>query len=230
MTETLTDRLAAIVGASHVSTDPMTCSTAQRRPPAVTGAAGVLVRPGSDEDVAAVLRICRDAGVYVTVQGGRTSLVAGTVPGHDDVLLSSERLSDIGEVDVVERRAHAGAGPRWPRCNARRPPRVWCSASTWPHGIRRPSAARHRPTHGGLRTVRYGNMGEQVLGLDVALPDGSLVRRHSEVRSDSTGYDLASLFVGAEGTLGVITGLDLRLHPTPAHRSPPLAGSPTSAR
>ena len=61
---------------------------------------------------------------------------------------------------------------------------------------------------GGLRTVRYGNMGEQVLGLDVALPDGSVVRRHSQVRSDNTGYDLASLFVGAEGTLGVITGLD----------------------
>ena len=54
--------------------------------------------------------------------------------------------------------------------------------------------------------MRYGNMGEQILGLDVALPDGSVVRRHSEVRSDNTGYDLASLFVGAEGTLGVITG------------------------
>ena len=77
---------------------------------------------------------------------------------------------------------------------------------------------------GGLRTVRYGNMGEQVLGLDVALPDGSLVRRHSEVRRDNTGYDLASLFIGAEGTLGVITGLDLRLHPTPAHRVTAVAG------
>ena len=71
---------------------------------------------------------------------------------------------------------------------------------------------------GGLRTVRYGNMGEQVIGLDVALPDGSVVHRHSQVRRDNTGYDLASLFVGAEGTLGVITALDLRLHPTPTHR------------
>ena len=74
---------------------------------------------------------------------------------------------------------------------------------------------------GGLRTVRYGNMGEQVIGLDVALPDGSVVHRHSQVRRDNTGYDLASLFVGAEGTLGVITALDLRLHPdadAPGHR------------
>ena len=77
---------------------------------------------------------------------------------------------------------------------------------------------------GGLRTVRYGDMGEQVIGLDVALPDGAVVRRHSEVRSDNTGYDLASLFVGAEGTLGVITGLDLRLYPTPAHRVTAIAG------
>ena len=69
---------------------------------------------------------------------------------------------------------------------------------------------------GGLRTVRYGNMGEQVIGLDVALPDGSVVHRHSQVRMDNTGYDLASLFIGAEGTLGVITGLDLRLHPAPS--------------
>ena len=66
---------------------------------------------------------------------------------------------------------------------------------------------------GGLRTVRYGNMGEQVIGLDVALPDGSVVHRHSRVRGDNTGYDLPALFVGAEGTLGVITALDLRLHP-----------------
>ncbi|WP_131823471.1 FAD-binding oxidoreductase, partial [Mycobacterium syngnathidarum] len=77
---------------------------------------------------------------------------------------------------------------------------------------------------GGLRTVRYGNMGEQVLGLDIALPDGSVVHRHSHVRRDNTGYDLAALFVGAEGTLGVITALDLRLHPTPTHRVTAICG------
>jgi FAD/FMN-containing dehydrogenase len=77
---------------------------------------------------------------------------------------------------------------------------------------------------GGLRTVRYGNMGEQVIGLDVALPDGTVVRRHSRVRADNTGYDLPALFVGAEGTLGVITALDLRLHPNPSHRVTAVCG------
>jgi FAD/FMN-containing dehydrogenase len=67
-------------------------------------------------------------------------------------------------------------------------------------------------------------MGEQVIGLDVVLPDGAIVQRHSQVRQDNTGYDLASLFVGAEGTLGVVTGVDLRLHPTPTHRVTAVCG------
>jgi FAD/FMN-containing dehydrogenase len=222
---TLTDQLAEIVGASHVSSDPDVLDgrsvdhTGRYR-----GHAGALVRPGSADEVAAVLRVCRDAGAYVTVQGGRTSLVAGTVPEHDDVLLSTERLADIGDVDTVERRVHVGAGATLAAVQRA------ATAADLVFGV--DLAARDSATiggmastnAGGLRTVRYGNMGEQVLGLDVALPDGSLVRRHSEVRSDNTGYDLASLFIGAEGTLGVITGLDLRLHPTPAHRVTAVAG------
>jgi FAD/FMN-containing dehydrogenase len=221
----LTDALAGIVGGAHVITDPDVLDgrsvdhTGRYR-----GHASALVRPGSADEVAAVLRACRDAGAYVTVQGGRTSLVAGTVPEHDDVLLSTERLRDIGEVDVVERRIHVGAGATL--AEAQRA----ASAVGLVFGV--DLAARDSATvggmastnAGGLRTVRYGNMGEQVLGLDVALPDGSVVHRHSQVRRDNTGYDLPSLFIGAEGTLGVITGLDLRLHPTPTHRVTAICG------
>jgi FAD/FMN-containing dehydrogenase len=188
------------------------------------GHASALVRPGSADEVAAVLRACRDAGSFVTVQGGRTSLVAGTVPEHDDVLLSTERLHEVGEVDVIERRLSVGAGVTLGEVQqaavkaglvfgvdlaARDSATVGGMAST---------------NAGGLRTVRYGNMGEQVIGLDVALPDGSVVHRHSQVRRDNTGYDLAALFIGAEGTLGVITALDLRLHPTPTHRVTAICG------
>ncbi len=225
MTDALTDRLAAIVGVSHLSTDPDVLAgrcvdyTGRYR-----GAATALVRPGSDDEVAAVLRTCRGAGAYVTVQGGRTSLVAGTVPEHRDVLLSTERLTAIGEVDAVERRVRAGAGATLAAVQ-----RAAADAGL-EFGV--DLAARDSATvggmastnAGGLRTVRYGNMGEQILGLEVALPDGSVVRRHSEVRNDNTGYDLASLFVGAEGTLGVITSVDLRLHPVPAHRVTAIAG------
>lgn len=188
------------------------------------GAASALVRPGDAAEVAAVLAVCREAGGYVTVQGGRTSLVAGTVPEHDDVLLSTERLTTVGEVDTRERQVQVGAGVTLADVQ-----RVATSAHLL-FGV--DLAARDSATlggmaatnAGGLRTVRYGTMREQVLGLDVALPDGSLVHRHSRVRLDNTGYDLASLFVGAEGTLGVITAVDLRLQPIPAHRVTAVCG------
>lgn len=221
----LTERLADIVGPGYVSTDPDVLDgrsvdhTGRYR-----GHAGLLVRPGSADEVADVLRACRDAGAYVTVQGGRTSLVAGTVPEHDDVLLSTERLRDVGEVEVAERRIRVGAGVTLAEVQHA------ATAAGLVFGV--DLAARDSATvggmastnAGGLRTVRYGNMGEQVVGLDVALPDGTVVRRHSQVRMDNTGYDLASLFIGAEGTLGVITSLDLRLHPAPRSRVTAVCG------
>src|ERR1700751_684754 len=217
--------LKRIIGSTHVVTDPdILAGRSVDHTGRYRGRASSLVRPGSAEQVAEVLRVCRDAGAHVTVQGGRTSLVAGTVPEHDDVLLSTERLRDIGEVDVVERRIHAGAGATL--ADVQRA----ASAAGLVFGV--DLAARDSATMGGmastnaggLRTVRYGNMGEQVIGLDVALPGGSVVRRHSRVRADNTGYDLPSLFVGAEGTLGVITALDLRLHPDPPHRVTAVCG------
>lgn len=217
--------LAAVVGSSHVVTDPDVLAgrsvdyTGRYR-----GRASALVRPGSAEELAEVLRVCRDAGAYVTVQGGRTSLVSGTVPEHDDVLLSTERLSAIGEVDAVERRVVVGAGATLAAVQRA------AGAAGLVFGV--DLSARDTATvggmastnAGGLRTVRYGNMAEQVMGLDVALPDGSVLRRHSRVRRDNTGYDLPALFVGAEGTLGVITALDLRLHPAPPHRVTAVCG------
>lgn len=228
MSTPLAERLQAIVGGAHVITDPDVLDgrsvdyTGRYR-----GRASALVRPGSADEVTAVLRECRAAEVCVTVQGGRTSLVAGTVPEHGDVLLSTERLTEIGGVDATERRVRVGSGVTLADLQRA------AAASGLLFGV--DLAARDSATvggmastnAGGLRTVRYGNMGEQVIGLDVALPDGSVVHRHSQVRADNTGYDLASLFIGAEGTLGVITSLDLRLHPIPAHRVTAVSGFAT---
>ena len=217
--------LAAVVGASHATADPdILAGRSVDHTGRYRGRASALVRPGSAEQVAEVLRVCRDAGAHVTVQGGRTSLVAGTVPEHDDVLLSTERLSALGDVDPVERRVEVGAGATLAVVQHA------ATAAGLVFGV--DLAARDTATlggmastnAGGLRTVRYGNMGEQVVGLQVALPDGSLLRRRSLVRRDNTGYDLPALFVGAEGTLGVITALDLRLHPTPSHRVTAVCG------
>jgi FAD/FMN-containing dehydrogenase len=225
MTPSVLQQVSSLVGANYVSTDPDVLEgrsvdhTGRYR-----GRASALVRPASADEVAEVLRLCRDAGVHVTIQGGRTSLVAGTVPEHDDVLLSTERLSAISDVDTTERRVEAGAGATLAAVQRA------AGAAGLVFGV--DLAARDTATvggmastnAGGLRTVRYGNMGNQVIGLDVALPDGSVVRRHSQVRADNTGYDLPALFVGAEGTLGVITALDLRLHPDPPHRVTAVCG------
>jgi FAD/FMN-containing dehydrogenase len=225
MLATLEGSLKSVVGSNHVITDPdVLAGHSVDHTGRYRGRASALLRPGSAEQVAEVLRICRDAGAYVTVQGGRTSLVAGTVPEHDDVLLSTERLRALGDVDTVERRIKAGAGATLAAVQHA------AIAAGLVFGV--DLAARDTATvggmastnAGGLRTVRYGNMGEQVVGLEVALPDGSLMHRHSLVRSDNTGYDLPALFVGAEGTLGVITRLDLRLHPTPSHRVTAVCG------
>ena len=171
-----------------------------------------------------MLRLCRDAGSHVTIQGGRTSLVAGTVPSTTTCCCPPKGFARISEVDSVERRIEAGAGATLAAVQHA------ATASGLVFGV--DLAARDTATvggmastnAGGLRTVRYGNMGSQVIGMDVALPDGSVVRRHSQVRADNTGYDLPSLFVGAEGTLGVITALDLRLHLDPAHRVTAVCG------
>jgi FAD/FMN-containing dehydrogenase len=217
--------LTDIVGSNHVVTDPdVLAGRSVDHTGRYRGRASALVRPGSAEQVAEVLRVCRDAGAHVTVQGGRTSLVAGTVPEHDDVLLSTERLHAVECVDTVERRVEVAAGATLAA--------VQHAAVTAGLVFGVDLAARDTATvggmastnAGGLRTVRYGNMGEQVMGMQVALPDGSLLRRHSRVRQDNTGYDLPALFVGAEGTLGVITALDLRLHPTPSHRVTAICG------
>ena len=217
--------LRRIVGSNHVVTDSdVLAGRSVDHTGRYRGRAGALVRPGSAEQVAEVLRVCRDAGAHVTVQGGRTSLVAGTVPEHDDVLLSTERLGAVSDVDTVERRIAAGAGATLAAVQSA------AAAAGLVFGV--DLAARDTATvggmastnAGGLRTVRSGNMGEPVDGLQVALPDGSLLRRHSLVRRDNTGYDLPALFVGAEGTLGVITALDLRLHPTPSHRVTAVCG------
>ena len=209
----LVDRLAAIVGAAQISVDPdVLAARSVDWTGRYLGHATALVRPGTADAVAAVLRTCRDAGAYVTVQGGRTSLVAGTVPEHNDVLLSTERLIDIDDVDTSRQRVRAGAGVTLAALQRA------ADAVRLLVGV--DLAARDSATvggmvstnAGGLRTVRYGTMGDQVLGLEIALPDGSVV--HGE----------ASLFVGAEGTLGVITAVDVRLHPVPDHRVTALCG------
>src|ERR1700743_3280724 len=111
MAASVLHQVSSLVGANFVSTDPdVLAGRSVDHTGRYRGRASALLRRGSADEVAEILRLCRDSGTHVTIQGGRTSLVAGTVPEHDDLLVSTERLCAISDVDTVERRLEAGAG------------------------------------------------------------------------------------------------------------------------
>src|SRR6201998_3193783 len=152
--------MSARCGGSQVSTDPVVrAGRSVNHTGRYRGRASALVRPGSADEVAEVLRGCRDAGTHVTVQGGRTSLVAGTVPEYDDLLLSTERLCAISDVDTIERRVEAGAGATLAAVQRA------AAAAGLVFGV--DLAARDTATVGGMastnaggvRTVGYGDLG-----------------------------------------------------------------------
>ncbi|MYA13589.1 MAG: FAD-binding oxidoreductase [Acidimicrobiaceae bacterium] len=192
-----------------------------------TGEALAVVRPASVKETVLVVRACGSAGVAIVPQGGNTGMSGGAVPGRCDerpsIVLSMSRMNRIVSVDpdrwtitaeagaTVEavQLAAAGAGrlfaPDW---GARGTATVGGAIAT---------------NAGGNNVLRYGTMRDNVLGLEVVLADGQVWDGLRALRKDSSGYDLKQLFVGAEGTLGVVTQAVLRLHPATPHTQSALA-------
>ena len=215
---TLQRRLADIVGAAHVLTaaaDTKPYLTDWRRQ--YSAPAECVVRPATTEEVSRVVALCAAEGAAVVPQGGNTGLVGGSVPTgkRREVLLSLGRLNRIRALDALNdtitveagcvlaavQSAAAEAGRLFPLSLA-------AEGSCQIGGNLSTNA-------GGVNVLRYGNAREQVLGLEVVLPDGRVWDGLRGLRKDNTGYDLKQLFLGAEGTLGVITAAVLRLYPRP---------------
>ena len=211
---TLEQKLAEIVGAEHLLTDPSVAASYETDwTGRFTGRARCVVRPGTTEQVADVVRACAAQGIQICVQGGNTGLVGGSVPVNGAVLLSLARLNGVEPVDVVSAQVTAGAG---------------VTLSALQQQVRKVGldygvdfAARESCTVGGMaatnaggeRVLRYGTTRAQVLGVEAVLADGTVVSRLAGLPKDNTGYDVVSLLVGSEGTLGIITKLRLRLVP-----------------
>ena len=184
------------------------------------GAAALVVRPASVAQVAAVVRVCHDARLGVVPQGGNTGYCGGATPfdGERQVLLSLSRLNSVREVDAVGFTMTAEAGVVL--ANAQ--------AAARAHGMLLPLSMGSEGSAqiggtlstnaGGLAVLRYGTMRELALGLEVVLPNGDVLSALKGLRKDNTGYDLKALFLGAEGTLGVITAAVLKLFPEPRSR------------
>jgi FAD/FMN-containing dehydrogenase len=219
MHSAFTQSLARIVGDAHVLTGEREIApyvTDWRRQ--YCAPAQCVVRPASAAEVAAVVRACAAEDVAIVPQGGNTGLVGGSVPTgtRREIVLSLARMNRVRAIDPLDdtitveagcvlaqvQRAAEDIGRRFPVSLA-------AEGSCQIGGVLSTNA-------GGVNVLRYGNAREQVLGLEVVLADGSLWNGLRALRKDNTGYDLKQLFIGAEGTLGVITAAVLRLRPRPA--------------
>ncbi|HJV85272.1 MAG TPA: FAD-binding oxidoreductase [Noviherbaspirillum sp.] len=215
MNEELTERLRAIVGADGL----LEADEVRKRPAGFlrtdTLQAGLLVRPRTTAEVAAVLKLCNQKKCAVVTQGGLTGLVHGADTTPEQIVLSLERMNTVEEIDPVQRVAVAQAGVTLQTMQE----------SLEPHGLAFPLdlGARGSATlggnaatnAGGNRVIRYGMMRAMVLGLEVVLADGTVISSLNRMLKNNAGYDLKHMFIGSEGTLGVITRLVLRLSERP---------------
>ncbi|RWX77182.1 FAD-binding oxidoreductase [Neorhizobium lilium] len=230
----LLDRFAAIVGENHVLRD-----AADLAPRLVEGrglykgASRMLLKPGSTEEVAAIMKLASETGTPIVPQTGNTGLVGGQTPRETggDLILSLERMNRIRDVDPVANVlvAEGGAILADVQKAADAVDRLF-PLSLGSEGSCR-IGGNLSTNAGGTAVLAYGNMRQLCLGLEVVLPTGEIWNGLRRLKKDNTGYDLRDLFIGAEGTLGVITGAVLKLFPRPAGHKVAFAGvnSPTDA-
>ncbi len=188
-----------------------------------------VVRPADTAEVAAVVRLCAEAGVPLVPQGGNTSMVGGATPPLDGsaIILSMSRLNRVHAIDPVDLTMTIGAGVTLKAAqdaaaevSCLLPLSISSEGSAQIGGVLATNA-------GGNNTLRYGNARDLVLGLEVVLPDGTVWDGLRRLRKDNTGYCLRQLFVGSEGTLGVITAAVLKLAPQPRERAVAFCGVPS---
>jgi FAD/FMN-containing dehydrogenase len=210
------ERLRAIVGATRVLTDANDaspfCTDWRGR---YSGVARCVVLPGSTDEVAAVVRTCAEAGVAIVPQGGNTGLCGGATPTGGEVVIVLTRLNRIRVIDpdnnsiTVEAGCTLHAVQQAARDVDRLFPLSLAAEGSATIGGNLSTNA------GGVQVLRYGNARELCLGLEVVLADGTVWNGLRSLRKDNTGYDLKHLFIGAEGTLGLITAATLKLFPRP---------------
>ena len=216
----LVDDLRAIVGADHVLVDGGDALLAHERDwrKRYRGRSLCVVRPGSTDEVAAVVRRCaREDGVSIVPQGGNTGLVGGGVPDDSrrQVLLSTRRLRAVRRVDADNQTITVEAGLVLQEVHVAAAeagllfPLSLAAEGTCTIGGNLATNA------GGTQVLRFGNARELCLGLEVVTAQGEVWSSLHGLRKDNTGYDLRDLFVGSEGTLGIITAATLRLYPQP---------------
>jgi FAD/FMN-containing dehydrogenase len=228
--EAVLQRLADIVGPQHAISDP------DRQLPYLRewrdryqGRAALVLRPGSTAEVARVLAVANEAGIGVVPQGGNTGLVGGQIPSANgtEVVLSLARLTRVRAVDETAMVLEAGVTLLDAQLAAERAGRLFplslpSEGSCEIGGVLATNA-------GGVGVLAYGNARALALGLEVVLADGQVWDGLRTLKKDNTGYDLRDLFIGSEGTLGIITAAALKLFPRPREKATALVALPDIA-
>lgn len=221
MDQALIDRFVAIVGDQYALRTPAEIKPFTIEPRGLwSGKTPLVLRPGSVAEVSAILKLASETGTPIVPQGGNTGLVGGQMPDGEgrEVIVSLSRLNHIREVDISSGTITAEAGVTLHALHeaadsaGRLFPLSLASQGSAQIGGNLSSNA------GGTAVLAYGNARELCLGVEVVLPNGEVLDDLRKLKKDNTGYDLKNLFVGAEGTLGIITAAVLKLYPKPKGR------------
>jgi len=225
----LLDSLRQITGTAHVLCDGDLSAYTRDWRKRAQGRALAVVRPASTAEVAAIVKACAAAGVSLVPQGGNTGLAVGSVPdaSGQQIVLSLQRMNAVRAVDAANLTITAEAGCILQNLQAAAeqagflfPLSLAAEGSCTIGGNLATNA-------GGTQVLRYGNARDLCLGLEVVSAQGEVWHGLSGLRKDNTGYDLRDLFIGSEGTLGVITAATLKLYPQPAVRLTAWAAVPS---
>jgi len=223
-------RLAAVVGDKYAIRDPgeMTAYMTESRE-IWTGKSPLVLRPASTAEVSQILAIACETETAIVPQSGNTGLVGGQIPfeSGDEVLLSLDRMTRIRAVDPVNNSITVDAGATLKSVQEA----AESAERFFPLSLESEGSCRiggNLSTNaGGLGVLAYGNTRDLCLGLEVVLADGRIWNGLKSLRKDNTGYDLKNLFIGAEGTLGVITGAVLKLFPHPSDHATAFVALPS---
>jgi FAD/FMN-containing dehydrogenase len=227
---TLHARLAAIVGDAHVLTAPADVApflTDWRG--SYVGAALAIVRPATTGEVAAVVAVCAELRIAIVPQGGNTGMCGGATPDATggQLVISLQRLDRIRAVDVENATMTVEAGVPLAAVHAAAADAGLCFPLSLASEGSCTIGGNLSTNAGGTAVLRFGNMRELTLGLEAVLADGAVWNGLRGLRKDNTGYDLKQLFIGAEGTLGIVTAAVLKLFPAPRTRATALAALPS---
>ena len=231
MNTPLLNELRRLLGAANVLTDDLDSYVTDWRKRA-KGKALCVVRPGNTTEVAAVVKACAKAGVSIVPQGGNTGLVVGSIPDDTgtQVLLSLQRMNAVRTIDGQNLTITVEAGCVLQNLQSAAeqagylfPLSLGSEGSCTIGGNLSTNA-------GGTQVVRYGNTRELCLGLEVVTAEGVILNGLVGLRKDNTGYDLRDVFIGAEGTLGIITAATMKLYPMPAATLTAWAAVPSMAQ